>query len=68
MYIKRALIIAAHPDDDILGCGGLMSQLKHSVDFKVLFMQKDLLVASQILIQMKLKESLGSVLRWQSAH
>ena len=37
MYIKRALIIAAHPDDDILGCGGLMSQLKQGVDFKVLF-------------------------------
>ena len=33
----RTLIIAAHPDDDILGCGGIMSKFKEKVDFKVLF-------------------------------
>ena len=49
MYIKRALIIAAHPDDDILGCGGLMSQLKHVSILRCSLLQKDLLVASQIL-------------------
>lgn len=35
--MKKALIIAAHPDDDILGCGGLMSKYKEKVDFKIIF-------------------------------
>ena len=30
MVIKRALIIAAHPDDEILGCGGTISKLIRS--------------------------------------
>lgn len=35
--MKKVLIIAAHPDDDILGCGGLMSKYREKVSFKVIF-------------------------------
>ena len=35
--MNRVLIIAAHPDDDILGCAGLMSKYKNQVDFRVIF-------------------------------
>tara|TARA_B100001250_G_C19798976_1_gene790088 strand:- start:1223 stop:1918 length:696 start_codon:yes stop_codon:yes gene_type:complete len=33
----RILIIAAHPDDDILGCGGFISKYSDSIDFRVIF-------------------------------
>lgn len=34
--MKRALIIAAHPDDEVLGCGGLISKYRpKGVEFKV---------------------------------
>ena len=35
--MKKVLIISAHPDDDILGCGGLMSKYRETVDFNVIF-------------------------------
>ncbi len=35
--MKKALIIAAHPDDDILGCAGLMSKYVDEVEFKIVF-------------------------------
>ena len=34
---KRVLIIAAHPDDDILGCGGFMSRYSKEIEFRVIF-------------------------------
>ena len=36
--MKRALVIAAHPDDEILGCGGLISKYQsRGVVFKIVF-------------------------------
>jgi LmbE family N-acetylglucosaminyl deacetylase len=35
--MKRALIIAAHPDDDILGCGATMSRFQSQTEFRVVF-------------------------------
>ena len=35
--MNKVLIIAAHPDDDILGCAGLMSKYRGQVEFKVVF-------------------------------
>ena len=35
--MNKVLIIAAHPDDDILGCAGLMSKYRGLVEFKVVF-------------------------------
>tara|TARA_A100001515_G_scaffold144734_1_gene149769 strand:- start:2942 stop:3616 length:675 start_codon:yes stop_codon:yes gene_type:complete len=36
--MNRILIVAAHPDDEILGCGGLMSKLSGEAEFSVLFL------------------------------
>ena len=35
--MKKSLIISAHPDDDILGCGGIMNKFKGKTEFKVVF-------------------------------
>ena len=36
--LEKTLVIAAHPDDDILGCGGFMSKFKDVMHFRVVFL------------------------------
>lgn len=38
MNFDRVLIVAAHPDDDILGCGGFLSKFRGKAEFNVLFL------------------------------
>ena len=37
---KKILILAAHPDDDIIGCGGFLSKYHKKYKFKVVFLSE----------------------------
>lgn len=37
MKFKKILILAAHPDDDILGCGGFIAKNINKTQFKIIF-------------------------------
>lgn len=64
---KRVLIVAAHPDDDILGCGGIMAKYKDddTVVFKVLFLgegtscryRKDLMGSQEVKCEIEQRNS-----------
>lgn len=34
---EKVLIIVAHPDDEVLGCGGYLSKYRNKKDFKIIF-------------------------------
>lgn len=38
MKIKRLAVIVAHPDDEVLGCGGLLLKLKNEVKIDILYL------------------------------
>lgn len=38
--MNKALIIAAHPDDDVLGCAGMISKYRNLVEFRVIFISE----------------------------
>ena len=35
---KNVMIIVAHPDDEVLGCGGFINKYKKKFNFKVIFL------------------------------
>ena len=37
LNFQSALVVVAHPDDEVLGCGGLISKYADVIDFHVLF-------------------------------
>lgn len=36
--MNKILIVAAHPDDEVLGCGGLIAKRRHASSVKVIFL------------------------------
>ena len=41
---KKILIIAAHPDDEMLGCGGTIIKLKKDHEIQVVFLTNGILL------------------------
>ncbi len=53
MKNKKILIVAAHPDDEILGCGGAISKLKIENQIEVIFMTNGVSSRGKNIIQIK---------------
>ena len=39
--MKRVLIVVAHPDDEVLGCGGTIANLLIKLSVKVIFLSDE---------------------------
>ena len=50
---NKYLIIAAHPDDDILGCGATLSKLSKNNIIKVIFIGEE--VVADMIKSLKIK-------------
>ena len=64
---SRILIIAAHPDDDILGCGGMLAKLQKKLILKLFLSPKVLpvdifLVMTQIKLILKYKKEINTLI------
>ena len=62
MKSEKILIVAAHPDDEILGCGGTISRLKDSNQIKVIFMT-DGISARKNISKLKVKKRKNASLK-----
>ncbi len=54
---NKILIIAAHPDDEILGCGGLISKFKKNSKIQVIFLSDGLSSRTKNKKKMKIRKS-----------
>lgn len=61
MFKKKILIIAAHPDDEILGCGGMIIKNLNTSKIKVIFLTNG--VSARNLIKKKVKERKNECLK-----
>lgn len=62
--IKRVLIIAPHPDDEVLGCGGLIAKLSKTTDINVILVTDgsgagELPVGTDAIRQQEMRDSLA---------
>ena len=48
---NKILIVAAHPDDEILGCGGSIIKWKDNYDINVIFMTDGVSSRGKILLK-----------------
>ena len=65
---KNVLIIAAHPDDEVLGCGGYIDKNKNSHNFKVIFLAEGSSCRYVDLIKNKKKIQKDILIRKNSAN
>lgn len=64
---KKILIIACHPDDETLGCGGYLDKYKNKYKFKVIFLAEGSSCRYKDKIKNKIKIDRDIVIRRKSA-